>query len=75
MPVERKAGTVVNARELAVDELVGERVLCPACDDKVFKVWPEGWDAHSAFKCPGARGNTPDERKADFKRRFHYLFR
>ena len=76
MPIERSPdGTIVNARDLVAEEVIGERVLCPACSDKVFQVWPEGWDAHSVFRCVGIRGSTQEEKKANFKQRFHYLFR
>ena len=39
MPVRRNSdGVIINASELIVDEVVGDRVLCPACHDKVFQV-------------------------------------
>ena len=76
MPIERSPdGTIMNARDLVADEVVREKVLCPACSEKVFQVWPEGWAAHAAFRCVGIRGNTKEERKVNFKKRFLYLFR
>ena len=76
MPVRRNSdGIVINASELVVDEVVGDRVLCPACHDKVFQVWPEGWDAHAAHRCSGVAGNSEQERKANFKNRWSQLFR
>lgn len=75
MPVERnRDGVITNTKDLAVDEVAGERVLCPGCRDKIFKAWSEGWDAHAAHKCSAVRGGT-EERKANFKQRWRYLFR
>ena len=51
-------GVIVNAIELTVDDVVQERVLCPACRQKVFAMWPGGWDAHSAAPCAGLSGIT-----------------
>jgi hypothetical protein len=48
---------------------------CPACQSYRFKRWPFGWDAHAAHKCPGVKGDTPQERKADFRARFADLFK
>ena len=76
MPVRRNSeGVIINANELIVDEVVGDRVLCPACQNKVFQVWPEGWDAHAAHRCLGVSGSTHEERKAEFKRQWSRLFR
>jgi len=76
MPVRRNSdGVIINANELIVDEVVGERVLCPACHNKTFKVWPVGWDAHAAHRCSGVSGSTDKERKAEFKRQWSRLFR
>lgn len=76
MTVQRdQNGTIINADELSVEEVVKEQVLCPACTEKVFKMWPFGWDAHSATVCTGVTGSTEEERKADFRERFAYLFR
>ncbi|MDB4869797.1 MAG: hypothetical protein JWL97_801 [Gemmatimonadales bacterium] len=68
-------GAITNPLELSVDEIVHQRVLCPACEEKIFEMWPEGWDAHAAFRCTGVTAPTPETRKADFKRRFSSLFR
>jgi hypothetical protein len=68
-------GIISNASELVVDDVVGDRVLCPSCHDKVFQVWPEGWDAHAAHRCTGVGGNSEEERKANFKHRWSQLFR
>jgi len=76
MTVRRTSdGVIINANELSVDEVVGDRVLCPACHDKVFQVWPEGWDAHAAHRCSGVSGSTDKERKVNFKRQWSRLFR
>jgi hypothetical protein len=68
-------GVVTNAEELRVDQVVGKRVRCPGCRMLVFRSWPEGWDAHAASRCRGVTGSTPEQRKAEFKRRFGQLFR
>ena len=76
MPVRRNSeGVIINANELVVDEVVGDRVLCPACHNKVFQVGPEGWDAHAAHRCLGVSGSTDEERKAEFKLQWSRLFR
>ena len=76
MRVQRNAnGVIVNADGLTADHVVGERVLCPACGDKVFEHWPFGWDAHSASRCDGIAGVTDRDRKSTFKKRFRHLFR
>lgn len=76
MPVERnRDGVIMNAGQLTSNEVVRDRVLCPGCQNKVFEMWPLGWDAHAAFKCVGVKGGSEDERKEDFKRQFSHLFR
>ena len=76
MPVERNFdGVIVNADDLTVGDVVGERVLCPACGNKVFEHWPLGWDAHSAHQCGALAGATEQARKDAFKERFGHLFR
>jgi hypothetical protein len=76
MPVQRDAGgVIVNADELTVDDVVGNRVRCPACGNKIFKHWPFGWDAHSAHRCAGLSGATVKDRKKAFKEMFSHLFR
>ena len=68
-------GVILNAKDLTADDLVQQRVLCPACGEKTFAMWPEGWDSHAAHRCTGVQGATPEERKAAFKREFDHLFR
>jgi len=76
MPVQRNAdGVIVNADDLTVDDVVLDRVLCPACGDKIFERWSLGWDAHSAHQCDGVAGATEEDRKDAFKERFRHLFR
>jgi len=60
---------------LVADDLVHRVVRCPACHDKVFKRWPDGWDAHAAHKCEGLDVGDPQSRKAEFKQRFRALFK
>ena len=74
--IERSAdGTITNACDLTVDDVAGEKVQCPACESMVFQMWPEGWDAHAAHRCPGIASEGIEERKETFKLRFAYLFR
>ena len=68
-------GVIVNAADLRPDQVVGKKVLCPACRSLVFKTWPEGWDAHAEHKCSGVTANDPARRKSEFKRRYGFLFR
>ena len=68
-------GVIVNAADLRPDQVVGKKVLCPACRSLVFKTWPEGWDAHAEHKCSGVTATDPVRRKAEFKRRYGSLFR
>jgi len=68
-------GSIRNAMALTVTDVVHQRVVCPLCSDKVFEMWPEGWDAHAAHRCRGVSGATENERKADFKRQAAHLFR
>lgn len=68
-------GTITNASDLTSDQVVGQRVLCPACREKTFVLWPEGWDAHAAHKCSGLRADDPELRKSEFKQRYAGLFR
>ncbi len=75
LPRVDPAGVIVNAEELAVGQVVGKRVRCPACRMLDFRSWPEGWDAHAAMRCRGIPGSDPDARKAEFKRRYGQLFR
>jgi predicted RNase H-like nuclease len=62
---QRKSGSVQNANEM----------VCPACGIHTFKWWPLGWDGHVGFKCAGASGDTPEERRIEFKQRFPEYFR
>jgi hypothetical protein len=67
-------GVITNAADLTADDLSERKVLCPACNRKLFVSWPEGWDAHAAHACE-IDGATAEERKANFKQRFLRLFR
>jgi hypothetical protein len=68
-------GVILNANELTVDDVVNNRVLCPACGSHVFERWPLGWDAHAAHRCSGVNNSTPEDRKTEFKQRYIHLFR
>ena len=67
-------GAIVNATSLTARDVAEQLVLCPACEIKVFKSWPEGWDAHAEHRCKGLTASGGEERKAEFKRRFAHLF-
>jgi predicted RNase H-like nuclease len=54
---------------------VGKQLICPACGNHTFKSWPLGWDAHVGFRCVGATGKTPEQRRTEFKARFPEYFR
>lgn len=75
LPRTDEKGVIVNATDLRPDQVVGRKVLCPACRSLVFKTWPEGWDAHAEHKCSGLTSNDPARRKSEFKRRYGFLFR
>jgi hypothetical protein len=67
-------GAILNATSLTAREVAEQLVLCPACEIKVFKSWPEGWDAHAEHRCKGLTTSGGEERKAEFRRRFAHLF-
>ena len=74
-PQLSRTGTILNAAVLGPSNLAHKRVLCPACMEKEFAMWPEGWDAHAAHKCKGLEDGTPEARKAEFKQKLGHLFR
>ena len=74
-PINRSDGAIINVLELRAAQVSHEKVLCPACHEFVFQKWPEGWDGHSGYKCSGLVASSIDERKAEFKDRFGFLFR
>ena len=74
-PVVNSGGAVVNASTLRASQVVGEQVVCPACADKTFARWPDGWDAHAAHKCAALESKEPAARKVEYKATFRHLFR
>ncbi len=74
-PVPNGDDVIINTEGLTWREVINKQVKCPCCHDKVFKKWPLGWDPHSRFNCPNAHGGSPDEKQADFRKRFGHLFR
>ena len=74
-PVRDRHGTILNAALLRADQVVHMVVLCPACGEKVFVKWPEGWDGHAGHKCAGLEGSDPDKRKTEFKASLRHLFK
>jgi len=74
-PQLSSTGIILNAAVLTAAEVAHKRVLCPACMEEEFEMWPEGWDAHAAHWCKGLEGATPQERRAEFKRALGHLLR
>ena len=74
-PICRADGAIINVLELRAAQVSHEKVLCPACHDFVFQMWPEGWDGHAGYKCAGLAASSIEDRKAEFKTRFGFLFR
>jgi hypothetical protein len=74
-PQLSSTGCILNAAVLTAADVAHKRVLCPACMEKEFEMWPEGWDAHAAHRCKGVEGDSPQARKAEFKRVLGHLFR
>jgi hypothetical protein len=74
-PQHGSDGTILNAAVLVAEDVAQKRVLCPACMNKVFEMWPGGWDAHAAHRCAGLTGDSPEARKGEFKRVLGHLFR
>ena len=68
-------GTILNAAVLHARDVVHKRVLCPACGQKVFVMWPEGWDGHAAWRCDGLGSESREDRKAEYKQTLGHLFR
>jgi len=71
-----KDGVIINARELQADDVIGEKVACPVCAEfPPFQTWPQGWDAHAAYKCEKLRATGLKKRKAEYKKITAHLFR
>lgn len=68
-------GVILNAEELSTTRVAMKRVLCPACNEKVFAEWSAGWDAHAAHRCTGLGTHSAEERKEEYRTRFAHLFR
>lgn len=62
-------GVITNVDGLTAGDVIGKRVLCPACRETIFKSWPGGWDAHVGSKCAGATGANEEERKSAWSQR------
>jgi len=70
-----KDGIITNTGELRADQVTGRKAVCPACGRLVFQSWPEGWDSHVEHRCAGVTAVDGEQRKAEFKRRYGYLFK
>ena len=70
-----KDGVITNTGELRADQVTGRKAVCPACGRLTFQSWPDGWDSHVEHRCAGVTATDADERKAEFKRRYAYLFK
>ena len=68
-------GTILNAAVLTADLVAHQPVMCPACAEKVFTMWPEGWDAHAAHRCAGLDEGSAESRKAEYRNVLGHLFR
>lgn len=75
LPRIDREGVITNAAELGAYQVVRRKVLCPACREMVFQVWPEGWDSHAEHRCAGITATDAASRKAEFKRRYEHLFK
>ena len=75
LPRTDERGAIINPADLSADQVVGRKVLCPACRKLVFQSWPEGWDAHAEHRCAGVTATDPVRRKQEFKKRYGHLFR
>jgi hypothetical protein len=73
--VRNSEGVILNAAKLRVDAVVHQRVLCPACGQKVFERWPLGWDEHAIHQCEGLESEDPQQKLTEFKTAFRHLFR
>lgn len=74
-PIMRADGAIINTAELRVEDVVQQKVLCPCCGDRVFQMWPLGWDSHAAHKCAGLLPSSEKERKQEFKSKYKFLFK
>ena len=74
-PTRGADDAITNAAELTADDVAHQRVVCPCCGVFVFRMWPEGWDAHAEHRCAGLSVSSGMERKQEFKSRCQYLFR
>ena len=70
-----KDGVITNTGDLRADQVTGRKAVCPACGRLVFQSWPEGWDSHVEHRCAGVTAVDAEARKAEFKRRYGYLFK
>lgn len=68
-------GVIEHTVNLSAADVSMQRVLCPACKEKIFETWPGGWDAHAAHACRGLEPGTEAARKATYRARFAHLFR
>lgn len=75
LPRTDERGVIINPADLHADQVVGRKVLCPACRKLVFQSWPEGWDAHAEHRCAGLTATDATRRKQEFKKRYGHLFR
>ncbi len=73
-PIKDAEGFIVNAAVLRDSQVVGRRVCCPGCGERIFKSWPGGWDGH-AQRCRGLASTDEASRKTEFKTAFRALFR
>ena len=76
----RDKGQVAEARPVSLNKpstssaTKQKRRPCPGCVSHEFQRWPWGWDAHAAHTCNALVAVEPQERKAEYRRRFAQFF-
>ncbi|MCC5795433.1 MAG: DUF429 domain-containing protein [Chromatiales bacterium] len=74
MPAAESRLQTKGAEARSSSQRTSRQLVCPACNQHMFKAWPSGWDAHAAHRCAGVSGTSPEQRKAEYKRCFSHLF-
>ena len=75
LPIKNENGAITNAIDLHADAVVGEKIVCPVCDDFEYENWPLGWDTHAKYRCEGLRGNDLEKRRDKYRNKTAHLFK
>jgi hypothetical protein len=75
LPERRADGAVSNTPWLTARAVAKQKVTCPACGWFVFQQWPDGWETHAGYGCPGLKAATSPERKNEFRTSYSHLFK